>query len=107
MLGLMVATLTSSMMTPLPERNAKQIAMQGSRMQCGAGKPVGGQRLLAVSMVASGQSFSRPPSRRWIGLVMMAIWTVKKTAVVAHLALVLGLKSGESITTMGIRRIFG
>jgi len=42
--------------------------MRGSRMQCGAGKPIGGQRLLAISTVASGRSFSRAPSRRWIGL---------------------------------------
>jgi len=53
------------------------------------GKTMGGQHLLIVSTVASGKSFSRPPSRRWIDLVMTAIWTMKKTTVVAHSALVL------------------
>ena len=51
-------------------------------------KTMGGQCLLIVLMVASGQLFSRLPSRRWIGLIM-AVWIMKKTTVVAHLALVL------------------
>jgi len=38
------------MMTPLLARNVMRLAIQDSGMQCGVRNPVGGRRLLTVSM---------------------------------------------------------